>query len=127
MATAQSDKVPAWTHARYFQFIRSALRQAWSKYPAKFEVLKTQRRRVEGQRHKFEYECAACKEWFQQKDVQVDHKEPAGSLTEYHHLPRFVENLFCAVSDLQILCKPCHLIKSKEERKLTKENKNVED
>ena len=31
---------PTWTEARFWSFIRSALRYAWNKYPVKFEVLK---------------------------------------------------------------------------------------
>ena len=31
---------PAWTEARFWTFVRSALRSAWNRYPVKFEVLK---------------------------------------------------------------------------------------
>jgi len=119
-----SDKCPSWTSARYWQFIRSALRAAWSKYPVKYQVLQSSRRTVVGQRHKFEYQCVECKEWFQQKDVQVDHIHAAGSLRDYKDLPRFVENLFCGADNLQILCKADHKVKTLEERRLNKENED---
>lgn len=105
-----------WTESRYFQFIRSALRKAFSRYPVKFDVLNKGRKAVTGKRHRWEYQCASCKKWFKSTEVQVDHKEPAGSLKSYEDLPGFVRRLFCEEDGLQILCKPCHKIKTAEER-----------
>lgn len=105
-----------WTEARYWQFIRSALRKAFSRYPVKFEAMNRDRRAVTGKRHKWEYQCAECQEWFMQKEIQVDHINPAGSLKEYDDLPSFVERLFCEEDNLQVLCKPCHKLKTAKER-----------
>jgi hypothetical protein len=109
-----------WTEARYFSFLRSALRRASSKWPVKFQVKNEHRRNkpplTEG-RHKFEYQCAKCKKWYQDKEVAIDHIEPAGSLKKYGDLPRFVETLFCEADNLQILCHPCHTVKTAKERK----------
>ena len=111
-----------WTEARYWAFIRSALRGAWAKYPVKHGVKKAVRRETgRGNSHRYEYPCRTCEEWFPDKEVQVDHIRPAGSLRSYNDLPRFVENLFCEEDNLQVLCKPCHQIKTNEER----EEKNV--
>lgn len=68
-------------------------------------------------RTKWEYKCSECKKWFKTKDVQVDHIKPAGSLKDYSDLPQFVENLFCEKDNLQVMCKPCHAVKTLEERK----------
>jgi 5-methylcytosine-specific restriction endonuclease McrA len=106
-----------WTESRYFQFIRTALRGAFSRYPVKYQVLKDSQRRVTGQRHKVEHQCAECQEWFKAKEVQVDHIKPAGSLKCYDDLPSFVSNLFCESDNLQVLCKQCHKAKTAEERK----------
>jgi 5-methylcytosine-specific restriction endonuclease McrA len=108
-----------WTSARYWSFIRSALRKAWMRYPVKQQALKAARRnsQSDNRRLKYEYQCNACKGWFEGKEVQVDHIKPAGSLRDYKDLPMFVERLFCEPDNLQVLCKPCHLIKSKQERK----------
>jgi 5-methylcytosine-specific restriction endonuclease McrA len=38
-------------------------------------------------------------------------------LKTYNDLPAFVKNLFCEEDNLQVLCKPCHDVKTKEERK----------
>lgn len=105
-----------WTKAKYFSFIRSALRQAATRYPVKFQVKNDNRRVVTGKRHRFEYQCVECTKWFQDKEVQVDHVIPAGSLKEYTDLPGFCERLFCEPDGLQIMCKPCHQIKTNAER-----------
>ena len=111
-----------WTEARYWAFIRSALRGAWGRYPVKFQVKLANRRTVYGQKHKYEYNCKFCNDWFQDKETQVDHKRPAGTLKTYEDLPKFVENLFCEANNLQILCKPCHQVKTNQERAERKKN-----
>jgi len=112
-----------WTEARYFQFIRTALRGAFSRYPVRFQARKLAERTVTGKRHKYEYKCAECKKWHKGKDVQVDHINPCGSLRTYKDLPAFVERLFCEVDGLQVLCKSCHHTKTQAERAAKKEVK----
>jgi 5-methylcytosine-specific restriction endonuclease McrA len=109
-----------WTEARYFQFIRSALRQATMKYPVIAQYKKDNRRTVTGKRHKFEYKCVECKKWKQGKQCAVDHIEPAGSLKSYEDLPGFVARLFCEADNLQILCDVCHKVKTEQERQARK-------
>ena len=106
-----------WTEAKYWQFIRSALRQATMKYPVIQNFKKKGRRSVTGKRHKYEYKCAECGKWFKDKEISVDHRIPAGSLKTYDDLPGFVERLFCEEDNLQILCKDkCHQAKTNKER-----------
>jgi 5-methylcytosine-specific restriction endonuclease McrA len=105
-----------WTESRYWQFIRSALRQAYSRYPVKFQAKKKAERTVTGKRHKYEYQCAECEGWFMGKETQVDHIEPAGSLKKYDDLAGFCERLFCEEDGLQVLCSDCHKAKTKLER-----------
>ena len=99
-----------WTEARYWSFIRSALRMAWQKYPVKWQVKKAAARpsQLNDKRTKFEYQCSECGGWFKGKETEVDHIEPAGELKSYEDLPRFVENLFCEADNLRVLCKKCH-------------------
>lgn len=114
--TPPFHKYPAWTEAKFWAFIRSGLRAKWNRWPPKYDVLKAARRTVKGKRHKYEYKCAKCKKWFKGSEVQVDHKIPAGSLKSYQELPGFVERLFVGPDQLDVLCKPCHAKKTKEER-----------
>lgn len=108
-----------WSESRYFAFIRGALRKAASRYPVKLSIKKKARRKkpegVEG-RHVYEFQCKHCTGWFPDKDVEVDHIIPAGTLKTYNDLPRFVELLFCEEDNLQLLCKTCHRAKTKRER-----------
>ena len=124
--STKKQKVPKtrangkWTEARYFAFIRSALRRASSKWPVKFDVKNEGRRKkplhTHG-RHRFEYQCNECNRWFPDKEVAIDHINPAGTLRTYEDLPRFVETLFCEKDNLQILCHGCHGVKTASERK----------
>lgn len=109
---------PKWTAARFWGFVRSALRQASSRYPPKYELLQSERRPYEGpnRRAKWMYKCNACKRWYQQKEVSVDHIVPVGTLKDYDDLAGFVDRLFCGTDGLQILCTTCHQEKTNEER-----------
>ena len=105
-----------WTTAKFFGFIRSGLRDKFNRWPPKYEVLNEARITVTGQRHRYEYTCAACNNTFKQKEVQVDHITPAGSLKSFEDLPAFVEKLFCGKEGLQVMCKACHKEKTLKER-----------
>lgn len=111
-----------WTRSRYFSFIRSCLRRAWSKYPVKYQALQDARKPYDGEdkRTKWLYQCNICKEHFKGKEVEVDHMIPAGSLKDYSDLAGFVERLFCSKKDLQVLCKPCHKELTKQQREEAK-------
>tara|TARA_R110000851_G_scaffold42983_1_gene106688 strand:- start:3761 stop:4135 length:375 start_codon:yes stop_codon:yes gene_type:complete len=106
-----------WTEARYWSFIRATLRGAMNKWGPKHLAKEQARKGVVGKRHRFEYKCVECKKWFTDKEVQVDHIIPCGSLKTYDDLPGWVERAFCEVDGFQIVCKPCHQIKTNEERK----------
>lgn len=124
--TPPFNPYPEWTESRFFSFVRSALRQAWSRYPPKYQVLELAARPYVGpdKRQKKEYHCAICKEWHKRSNVEVDHIEPAGSLRDYSDLPGFVRRLFTSVDKLRVLCKPCHKIVTQEEKKKNKELPN---
>jgi len=46
--------------------------------------------------------------------VQVDHIIPAG--TSLKGWDEFIDKLFIGEDGMQILCKPCHKVKTKKER-----------
>lgn len=110
---------PRWTQARFWSFIRSALRKAWMKYPVKYTVLSTNRKKYTGtdKRIKWTYTCELCNEEKMQKEINVDHIEPAGKLNCYEDLPGFVERLFTSEDKLRVLCTDCHKVVTAEEKK----------
>ena len=105
------------TEAAYWGKARSALRKLWMHWPVRTQVL-NQRRIVaspkKGQRHKFEYLCNHCDKYFPNKEVEVDHIIPAGNISE--DMGAFYQRLLCEADNLQVLCKPCHAVKTQEDR-----------
>ena len=93
-----------WTESQFWSFIRSALRQKSRWWIPILEAKRKVKRPYKGanKRQKFEYQCNHCKEWFADKNCQVDHIEPAGTLKSAADLAAFVENLFCEIDGLQI-------------------------
>ena len=106
--TPPNTNYPEWSDAKFWSFVRSGLRRKWIMWPPRFLAIQKSRRAVVGQRHKWEVKCAKCKKWWKLNEVQVDHKEPVGTLQNYDDLPAFVRRLFVAVDKLRILCKGCH-------------------
>jgi 5-methylcytosine-specific restriction endonuclease McrA len=118
------SRVTGWSDARYWQYIRSSLRRAWSRYPPKYEALAKSRRPSHRKGLKWEYQCKECSNWFKGTEVQVDHILPAGSLRSFDECGIFIDRLFCTSDNLQVLCKPCHALKTKSERNIEKGGKN---
>lgn len=106
------------TESAFWTMIRSTLRNK-SRFWAPIKVCKeNSRRRYKGPNRlqKWEYLCNSCKQWFPEKQINVDHIVPAGRLNSKHDLPDFVETLFCEVENLQVLCSSCHNTKTKNEK-----------
>lgn len=108
-----------WTKTQYFQFIRSALRRAFMRYPAGYKAMEPYTRIVDvlqknGKiKKQKEVECQMCKGWFKPSHVQMDHVTPCGSLKGYEDFEPFVSTLFCGTDNLAPLCKEtCHPIKT---------------
>lgn len=112
-----------WTEARYRSFITSALRSASRRWPPKYEAIKeaytdTKTNKVTGRQARH-YKCAGCGKDYPQSGVQVDHITPIGKDLDWNE---FIERLFCEADNLQVLCKTCHKLKTKEERENQKGN-----
>lgn len=106
------------TESQFWSMIRSALRQR-SVYWKPVELCKRAARRKNqsnNKRLKYEYQCNICKNWFPEKQVNVDHIVPAGSLKSFQDLPGFAERLFVEEDGLQVACNSCHDTKTKNER-----------
>jgi hypothetical protein len=107
--TPPHSAYPEWSDAKFFGFIRSALRNASSRWPPRYQCLHEARRPYVGTgRQKWEFQCAICQEWHKQKDVAVDHIIPCGSLKSYEDLAGFTQRLFVEKDGLRILCHTCH-------------------
>lgn len=134
LKTPPFEPYPIWTQAKFFGFLRSGMREKFNRWPPKYEVIKEAAQTVlakdeHGNRVVYKtgkragdfktikmYTCSVCKKLFKQKEVQVDHKIPAGSLKTYADLGPFAEKLFVGVEGLQVMCKPCHEIKTQQEK-----------
>jgi 5-methylcytosine-specific restriction endonuclease McrA len=109
----------AWTESLIISRIRSTLRRLSMQMPSAREAKLAVRRVYVGPnpRQRFEYKCAHCGEWFPEKGVQVDHTVPAGSMKTFEDIGPFARRLlFCKVTDLEVLCKKDHQIKTNRER-----------
>jgi hypothetical protein len=106
------------TESAFWSFIRSALRNKSRWWKPITECKQKARRPYTGpnKRLKFEYQCNECKGWYPEKQINVDHIIPAGTLTCSSDLAGFIERLFCEQENLQVLCEKCHDKKTTDER-----------
>lgn len=69
------------------------------------------------------YKCQKCFSLEKDKNVEVDHRDPVTSLyTSINELTieSYIARVYCNINNLQVLCKPCHKEKTKQENKLRK-------
>jgi 5-methylcytosine-specific restriction endonuclease McrA len=108
------------TESQYWGKVRSLLRSGFRYWgPMALALKKAERKYVgENKRQKYEYKCQHCKDYFIKANVQVDHIIPCGSLKCSADLESFLERLTPeSLDSFQVLCKPCHQIKTNSERK----------
>lgn len=118
-----------WTESKFQSFIKSTLRKGTTRWPPKYEVLNEAKRgkqiNKESSRLAEHFECASCLKLFPAKYVVVDHIEPVIPVTGFTSWDDVILRMFCPAEGLQVLCKTCHSVKTKEEnaqRKLYKNN-----
>ncbi len=114
-----------WTEARFRSFVTSALRAASRRWPPKYQALKAAfvGKKVNAKTGKMamHYKCAECKKHFVAVDVQVDHIDPVVDPKKgFISWDVFIERMFVEIDKLQVLCKPCHKIKTDEEKQQRK-------
>lgn len=107
------------TKAAFFGTIRSALRYLSLRWIPRKDYLISIRRPYTGanSRIKWEYPCESCKEWFILDGIEADHRESCGSIKEFADIGPFCEKLFVEIHGWRALCKPCHLVRTLEERR----------
>lgn len=115
-------------------YIKNAVRNMSYKYPSRTDALKAVRiprpDNWPNKRVKWIVPCVACKGYFQQSDTQCDHIEPVIPVTGWPTAPKsdlyessdqdkdmnvLIYRTFVPASKLQIMCKPCHSLKSNVE------------
>ncbi len=110
-------------------WLRSQLRRVSRRWPPVYQALALAKVPYVGdnKRKKWLYKCANCLELFDGKQVAIDHVQPCGTLKSKEDIATFVENLFCEVDNLQVLCSTCHDIKTLSERKgITEEEAKID-
>jgi len=115
----------AWTEKYILSRIRETLRKLSMQMPALRACRLAARRAYtagDNPRQKFEYQCAACKQWFPEKETQVDHVVPAGAIKDFEAIGPFARRLlFPPPGDLQVLCICCHNDKTQAENRARRE------
>ncbi|MNC16176.1 hypothetical protein D3C75_640240 [compost metagenome] len=114
------------TQPSFMAWVRGGLRRGlWEKHPVKLQFLNSQKIPMENTnpRSKKRYptvpglKCAICGGLFRTTQAQVDHLCGNHPLKTMDDLQTFTEAMIMVkTSDLQIVCKPCHKIKSYAER-----------
>ncbi len=110
-----------WTDARFRSFVTSALRAASRRWPPKYKALKEafvgRKENKKTGKLAMHYKCAKCKKHFVAIDVQVDHIHPVvDPKIGFIGWDSFIDRIFCEIENLQVLCKPCHKVKTEEEK-----------
>ena len=110
-----------WTDARFRSFVTSALRAASRRWPPKFKALKEafvgRKTNKKTGKLAMHYKCAKCKKHFVATDVQVDHVLPVvDPKVGFVSWDLFIDRIFCEIENLQVMCKPCHKVKTEEEK-----------
>jgi len=116
-----------WTEGRFNSFITSTLRSGARRWQPKYDTLnasKTEKKiNQKTGRLAQHYRCGLCMGEFTQKDMEVDHILPVVDPTKgFVSWDVFIDRLFCEAHNLQAICKPCHLAKTKLEKQ---ERKNA--
>lgn len=121
-------KIDGWTEGRYNSFITSTLRAGMRRWPPKWQALKesyVDTRIGKSGRKAKHYKCAGCLNSFPASLVEIDHVIPVVDPKRgFRNWDEYIDRLFCSVDNLQVLCKPCHKMKTSSE-KATRSSKTL--
>jgi hypothetical protein len=107
------------TQAKYFTWLRGALRRVWATYPAKIVWKKSQMFLPPAEykgKAKTLGQCHYCKCHFPASHLEVDHLVQAGACNSWDTSYEFLAKLLDCSSNWVLTCKPCHKVKSYAER-----------
>jgi 5-methylcytosine-specific restriction endonuclease McrA len=113
-----------WTKGRFTSFVTSILRGGSRRWEPKYACLADSRtvKKINSKTGRLaqHFQCAACLDDFPAKEVQVDHIKEIGREKSWDE---FIDGLYCESDNLQVLCIPCHKIKTLSEKPPKKEKK----
>ena len=108
--------------SKYYRNLASRCRHKWSTgSPVRAEVYKDARA-VNWTFRMQKFVCKHCKDIFAKSEVECDHISPICEtihVKDLNDLIIFLRVLNVGKAGLQILCKPCHQIKTKKDLKLS--------
>lgn len=113
------------TESAFWGFLRSGLRRQFRFWKPMLEAKAAVRRPYVGpnKRQKYELQCNHCKKWFIEKNTQIDHIIPVGTLLCWEDVVPFLQKLIPEDSkSFQVLCLECHIKKTNKEREDRKVN-----
>jgi len=110
------------SESAFFGWLRSRLRRLTIYWKPIQEIKKAAKIPYKGpnKRRKFSYVCSKCSNAVGEKECNVHHVVPAGSLKSFADLSGFCERLFVEKEELILLCHKCHDL---EHEKLEKDGK----
>lgn len=110
--------------------IKGALRRVFSRSELRRQVIDrsiiTNYKDSKRKAVKFWVKCETCGKHEAKSNVQIDHINPVIKINETLDdlsWDQLIDRLWCDISNLAIICKPCHKAKSKEENKERREYK----
>ncbi len=119
------------TEGGYRSFIKSGLRQKSRNWKPKYDVKSAARHPVKllnkRGRLVFHSTCNSCGDVVPETTATVDHIKPIiNPAIGFVTWDDVIYNMFCEADNLQVLCKPCHDKKTKEEKAIGTERKRQE-
>lgn len=99
--------------------VRSAIRKTWMRWPAKLHYLQSRAVPDENPdtRTKWLYQCEKCHGMFKQSDIEVDHIKGENPCNTLEDIASYAQALLgVGPDDIQLLCIPCHELKTYMER-----------
>lgn len=114
------------TESAFMSWVRGGIRGGlWKRHPVKLEFIKRNKEMLVNTNprsmKRFPFvaggRCALCNEMHSMSEIEVDHKTGNSSLRSMNDVRSFIESMILvSFDDLQLVCKPCHKIKTLAER-----------
>ncbi len=114
------SNVIGWSDAKFKSWIIALLRRGSIRYPPRNEALKEAKTEKKinpaSGRLAQHYVCAGCGDEFPMSKVCIDHILPVVPATGFTTWDDYINRMYCAKENFQVLCKTCHDEKSALEK-----------